>query len=226
MSPIRNRWLVALLLVLATGIYARASDLPGGIACDPYVVFHASTRPRDLTREFVQRGPDFALENGGRRMSPSMPGFIYHGERIEGDRLLLENRHRSIRGWAPVSAVIPVTEADEFFSRAILQHPTDSFAYLMRGLARFEKTDCDHALADLNEALRLDPKNVAALITRAVLGLTKNRSDQALADANQAVELDPRNAFGDEQRAMIHASVKNDEAALRDFERALELGSR
>jgi len=155
-----------------------------------------------------------------------MPGFIYHGERIEGDRLLLVNRHRGVRGWVAVSAVVPVTEAEAYFSQEILRHPTDSFAFLMRGLARFEKADCEHALADLNEALRIDPRNVAALITRAFLGRITQKPDQALADANQAVALEPRNCYVLEQRAMIYSSLKKDDEALRDLERAIELGSR
>lgn len=226
MSPGTARSLVVVLLALVVSAGACASDLPGGMTGEPYVTVRRATRPRDLSKEFMQKGPDFSLEYGGKRVTPTMPGFIYHGERIQGDRLLLENRHRGVRGWVPLNSVVPVTEAEAYFSQEILRDPAESFGFLMRGLARFEKDNCDHALADFNEALRLDPKNVAALITRAVVGLIRNRPDQGLADANKAVELDSRNCYALEQRAMIYSSLKKDDEALRDFGHALELGSR
>ncbi len=226
MSPIRLRWLIALFLVLIVAASARPSDQTGGVAFEPYVRPKRATRPRDLTKEFVQREPGFSLEYGGKRVSPTMPGFLYHGERIEGDRLLLENRHRGIRGWVPVSAVVPVAEAEAFFSHEILRYPRDSFAFLMRALVRLEKDDQEHALADLNEALRREPKNVTALITRAFLLRIGQQPAQALAEADKAVAFDPRNCYALEQRAMIYSSLKKDDEALRDFERAIELGSR
>jgi tetratricopeptide (TPR) repeat protein len=226
MSPIRARSFLALLLALATAAVARGSDQTGAAAFEPYVKPKRVTRPRDLTKEFVQKEPGFALEYGGKRVSPAVPGFLYHGERIEGDRLLLENRHRGIQGWVPVSAVIPVAEAEAFFTQETVRYPRDSFAFLMRALVRLEKDDREHALADLNEALRREPKNVTALITRAFLLRISQQAKQALAEADQAVAFDPRNSYVLEQRAMIYGSLKKDDEALQDFERAIELGSR
>src|SRR5262249_38379620 len=129
-------------------------------------------------------------------------GFLYHGERIEGDRLLIEIPGRGIRGWVPLIAVVPVSEADAYFSQEILRHPDSSFAHLMRALSRFDLEDFRSALDDLNEALRLDSKNVPALITRAYVRRIMQRPEHAVADANQAVVLDPRNCYVLEQRAM------------------------
>lgn len=220
------RSLAAVLLALCWCAGALGSDRDGGVACEPYVSFKRATRLRDLTKEFVQKTPDFSLEFGGKRLMPAMPGFIYHAERLDGDRLLLEQRHRSIRGWAAVSTVVPVTEAEGYFSQEIARDPASSFAFLMRGVVRLEEDDCEGAFADLNEALRRDPKNVAALLTRAVVQLIKNRPAQGLADANNAVALDPRNCNAIEQRAMIYCSLQKSDEALRDIDRALELGSR
>jgi tetratricopeptide (TPR) repeat protein len=226
MSSIRRRFLVVLVLSLATASVAHAADSGSGFKSDPYVRFRKPARPRDLTKEFVQKTADFSLEYAGKRVSPTMAGFIYHGERIEGNHLLLASRHGDTRGWAPVTDIIPLADAEAFFSKEIQSHPGDSFPVLMRGLVRFEKNDVEPALADLNETLRLDSKNVAALVTRAVLWIIKQRPDQALADASRAVVLAPRNAYAYEQRAMILCSVKNDDAALKDFEQAIELGSK
>jgi tetratricopeptide (TPR) repeat protein len=220
------RSLAAVFLAICWCAGAAGSDRDGAATAAPYVTIKRATGVRDLTREFVQRTPNFSLEFGGKRMLPVMPGLIYHGERLDGDRVLLEQRQRSIRGWAPVNAVVPVTEAEAYFSEDIHRYPRDSFAYLMRGVIRLEKGDCEGALADLNDALRREPKNVAALMTRAIVQIIKNRPDQGLADANKAVALDPRNCYALEQRAMIYSSLRKMDDALRDFDRALELGSR
>jgi len=225
MSSILCRTLVIFVLAFVPGSSVHASDPAGGAKVEPFFGPLKARRQQDLTRAFVQRAPDFSLQVAGNRVSPNMTCLIYHGERVEGDQLLLSAQGTGFRGWASVSDVVPFTEADAFFSQQIVHHPGDSFGFLMRGLVRFANDDRDHALADLNEALRLEPKNVAALTTRANLWLFKNRPDQAVADANKAVEIDPRNSYAVEQRAIIYCSVKEDDKALRDIERAIDLGS-
>ena len=88
----------------------------------------------------MQKTPDFSLESAGKRISPIMAGFIYHGERIKGDRLLLASRHIDTRGWASVSDVVPIAEAEAFFSREILRHPSEPFLFLIRGLVCLKRT--------------------------------------------------------------------------------------
>jgi tetratricopeptide (TPR) repeat protein len=225
MSPFRSRSLLLLVLTFAAGSGTHASDQVRPAKVEPFFGPLKTRRPQDLTRAFVQRSPDFSLQNGGNRVSPNLEGFIYDGERIEGDQLLLSARNKSCRGWAPLGSVVPFTEADEFFSQQIVRKPGDSFAYRMRGLVRFALDDRDRALADLNESLRLEPTDIAALTARAVLWLLRNRLDLALADANKAVELEPQNCYTFAQRAMIYSTVRDDENALRDIARAIDLGS-
>src|SRR5580700_8300820 len=44
-------------------------------------------------------------------------------------------------------------------SRLIVANPRNAFAFANRGFAYNNKHDYDHAIADLSEAIRLDPKN-------------------------------------------------------------------
>jgi tetratricopeptide (TPR) repeat protein len=174
----------------------------------------------------VQRSLEFSLREGDKKVRPKHVGIIYRREKAEGDRLLLSARYQGVEGWAPASAVIALTEAEPFFSREILQHPRDSFAFLMRGIVRFANDDTDHAIADLNEALGIDPNNVAALATRGLLWQARDRPEEALADVNKALELDARNSDVFADRGMLYSSVKQYDKALADFERSIELGSR
>jgi tetratricopeptide (TPR) repeat protein len=63
-----------------------------------------------------------------------------------------------------------------------------------RGIAYGNKGDNDHALADYNEAIRLDPKNAVPFLYRGIAYGKKGDKDRALADFNEAIRLDPNNA--------------------------------
>src|SRR5260370_40485642 len=67
-------------------------------------------------------------------------------------------------------------------------------AYAYRGLAYRAKDDTDRAIADYNEAIRLDPKYVSAFVFRGFAYQVKGDYDRAIADYNEAITLDPNDA--------------------------------
>ena len=88
----------------------------------------------------------------------------------------------------------------------------------MRGVVRYENDDLDHAVADLDQALKIDPKYVPALIERAYLRQWRNQLDDAIADASMAIELDPRNSYAFVERGVFEYSKKEYDKALGDFQ--------
>ena len=92
-------------------------------------------------------------------------------------------------------------------------------AYLSRGLIyiRF-KADWDRAIADYDEALKLNPKIAGAYTGRAAANLRKGNIDRALPDLNEGLRLDPKspgvhnvfgyyyNKKGDHERALTEVS--------------------
>src|SRR6185503_12769589 len=60
-------------------------------------------------------------------------------------------------------------------------------AYYNRGLAYYDKGDDDRAIADYNEAIRLDPKYAQALFNRGNAYYQKGDDDRAIADYNEAI---------------------------------------
>ena len=121
--------------------------------------------------------------------------------------------------------MVPLAQAEAFFTQQLTAKPQSPFACLLRGVARYENDDLDRAVADLDQALRLDPKYVPALIERAYLWQWRNRLDQAVADVSKAIELDPRNSYALVERGVFEYNLKEYENALRDFQAALDLGS-
>ena len=57
------------------------------------------------------------------------------------------------------------------------------------------KGEYDKAIADYDEALKLDPKNALAYDSRGVAWYRKGEYDKAIADYGEAIKLDPKNAI-------------------------------
>ena len=182
----------------------------------------ASARTRSL--ECVQKSPDFVLWDRDKTIAPRAVGYVYYREQALGDRLLLVDQSEGARGWVRADTVIPISQAEEFFANQIQANPKSAFAFLMRGVVRLENEDLDHALADLDQALRLDPNYVPALTARAALWQWKNRLDQAIADSSRAIELDTRYSYAYVERGVFHFDMKEYDKALSDFDAAVERG--
>jgi tetratricopeptide (TPR) repeat protein len=65
---------------------------------------------------------------------------------------------------------------------------------LQQGDADREKKDYDKAVADYTDAIRLDPKCVAAFNNRGSAWEAKGEYDKAIQDFDDAIRLDPKDA--------------------------------
>jgi tetratricopeptide (TPR) repeat protein len=106
-------------------------------------------------------------------------------------------------------------------------------AFGRRGLALFEKKDYDRAIADFDQSLTLNPKQVAGLINRGNAWQAKGYNDRAIEDYNQAIRIDQKNAiafynlgvaYEDKGRWEFDAYVNEgfyEEVAIRFFDLAI-----
>jgi tetratricopeptide (TPR) repeat protein len=226
MLPMPKRLIAGFLIAVGACTISLAADLPGGAKLQTFVRPKKSSSTQDRAFEYVQKAPDFSLNDGNGKTTPNGVGFICLLERAQGDQVLVVIRSQGLRGCVPASAVVPLNHAEAFFSRQIQANPRDPFAFLMRGMVRYENDDLDHGFADVDEAIRLDPKYGAALVERAYLWQCRNRLDLALADVSQAIQLDSRNSYAYVERGVFEFGRKEYGKALRDFEHAIRLGSR
>jgi tetratricopeptide (TPR) repeat protein len=110
------------------------------------------------------------------------------------------------------------------YDEAIRVEPRSVEAHIMRGSAYQAEGQRDKALADLNQAIQLDPKSARAYCDLAVLeDELLQQPDKALADYNEAIQLAP-----DFQRAYFNRGVhffgRHDYGhAIADFSRAIQL---
>lgn len=97
-------------------------------------------------------------------------------------------------------------------------------AYILRAdIAINSNRDYNTALADMNEAIKLQPRMSGLYINRAFLKYSLDDYFGAMADYDYAIELDPLNAVALFNRGLLLAEVSANDKALNDFTKVLDL---
>jgi tetratricopeptide (TPR) repeat protein len=142
--------------------------------------------------------------------------------KVQGDYAAV--RSSGVDGWIRKSDVIPYEKAAAYFAERIRNNPKDAYAHAARAVSRMGKGDRDEkALADLNLAIRLDPKLAVAFEQRGYIAYGKKEYDKSLADLNEAIRLDPQIRWPYHVRGWIWYRKKDYDKALADYEQALRI---
>ncbi|MEM7627946.1 MAG: tetratricopeptide repeat protein [Planctomycetota bacterium] len=81
-----------------------------------------------------------------------------------------------------------LNDASRILDEAVAAYPTRPLVYVKRAESRLGRPElADDVLADLQEALRLDPDNWQALRVRGTVYFAQNREDQAIADLRDSL---------------------------------------
>lgn len=95
-------------------------------------------------------------------------------------------------------------------------------AFNTRGIGYRLKGDYDHAIADYNQAIRINAKFAAAYNNRAIAYDTKGDYDRAVADYEQAIKLKP-SAETYFNRGNAHLGKSHYDRAIDDYNQAIKL---
>ena len=106
------------------------------------------------------------------------------------------------------------------FRREMLSNKLD---LVNRGSEFFVKHDYDHALDDLNEAIRLDPEYVPAFKYRGAVYLDTKQFGLALEDYKKAIRFEANNAEHFYNRGAAYAGLGDYDLAIADYTEALRL---
>ena len=98
-----------------------------------------------------------------------------------------------------------------------------AFELFSSGKAYLAKDDLDRAIADFDEAIRLNPQYSVAFFNRALAYNRKGDRDRAIADYGEAIRLDPRNAAALNNRGVIYKTSGDMERALADLNEAVRV---
>src|SRR5262249_12062973 len=93
-----------------------------------------------------------------------------------------------------------------------------------RGLAYRAKGDFDRAVADFDEAIRLEPKNALLFNARGVAYSAKRDYGRAMADFDEAIRLEPKGAAAFlNNRGLARHSMNDYDGAIADFDEVIRL---
>jgi tetratricopeptide (TPR) repeat protein len=204
-------------VILAIGIFCtlslRAADQPASVSAGADLGVGA---------EVVLTEPGTMLRDGQRQI-PSRGERIFKVERLGNGFADVSTEDGTIRGWVEIDHVVPLEKAVEYFSGKIAVNPKDAQAYQARGRIWIEKEDWEHALADLDAAIRLAPADARNHHLRA-LDLFRNKQfEQAIAGFSEAIRLDPGFAVAYRDRGLAWDARRFFDKAFEDLSEAIRL---
>jgi lipoprotein NlpI len=114
---------------------------------------------------------------------------------------------------------------------AVILEPNDSatnraLAFYKRGFGYAALGDLDRAIADLSEAIKLNPNYALAFNERGIAYENKGEPDLAIADFTDGIRLDPGIADIHYNRGNAHVLKGDLELAIADYDEAIRLGPR
>ena len=125
---------------------------------------------------------------------------------------------RRINGCTRLLEPIRFTKMD----RAIA-NSNQALAYTNRGIAYIGKGQLARAIADYNQAIKLDPKSALAYQNRGVAYAKKDEFDRAFADFTEVIKLTPNEADAYSNRGGVYAKKGQWDLAAQDYGRSLNL---
>jgi tetratricopeptide (TPR) repeat protein len=209
--------LSVLLLVLNASLSASASsdDLETADERKPTSAFSSGA-------EVVLRIPGTPLRNQGRPIA-SGDHLIFVVERAENDRILVAARDKSVQGWLSVDQAVCLTVAAEYFQRAVASDPRDAGAYWTLARLLLYRGDFERSLANINQAIRLEPDQERFYVTRSLVHMRRQQPDRVIEDCDRAIHIDPQSARSYAIRAAAWMSKNDSQRARADLEVALGL---
>jgi lipoprotein NlpI len=95
--------------------------------------------------------------------------------------------------------------------------------YNNRGYAYNTKGDPDRAIADFNEAIRINPKDAIAFNNRGYAYNAKGDLDRAIADYGEAIRIDPGDADAFTGRGIAYSAKGDNDRAIADYSEVIQL---
>jgi tetratricopeptide (TPR) repeat protein len=216
---------------------------PGPGADAPFTVAFPSFNQWTVTITLPRGGVDFGLLNAGDVDQTIAAVRYQRRSRIQGGVMTMTASERSLAPEFAASeaesattqlrnltaydvtvrdAALPTNAAQVDASDAG-PPPADAAGFATRAAGRLEAADYVHAIADFDQAIRLDPTSAKFAYDRGVAHFENHQDDLALADFDRALRLNPSDAFALDARAQVHLIHGDAKQARADFDAAAKV---
>jgi tetratricopeptide (TPR) repeat protein len=96
-------------------------------------------------------------------------------------------------------------------------------AYVNRGKEHANNKDYDSAVADFNEAVRINPNDASVYFYRGNAYINKNDYSNAIVDYSLAIKINPNDASSYNNRGCAYEAIGDKQRALTDYQSAAQL---
>jgi len=159
----------------------------------------------------AERGQDDARKELGQQPRPASPGAE------------LSPEWQSCTGNPNVNLDPQIRSCTALIQSGRETTQTQAGAYNNRGIAYSAKGDTELAMADWNEAIRLDPHFARAYVNRGKAYALKGSYDLAVNDLTEAVRLDSRYTESYVSRGFVFEKKGDNASAIADYRKALSI---
>jgi len=101
----------------------------------------------------------------------------------------------------------------------------NAVTFFLQGKKQLQAKNTDHAVAELSESIRLDPRYANAYDLRGQARQQRRDYKEALVDFSKAIEIEPENALYFSHRASVHVALGDYRKALEDDDKLVKLKS-
>jgi tetratricopeptide (TPR) repeat protein len=108
----------------------------------------------------------------------------------------------------------------------VLVSQANARAYYQRGIAALNAGDWQGAIANLSQAIRLDPRIDNAYVYRGAAKYSTGDYQGAITDINQALAINPRSELAYVSRGMARRAMGDYQGAVADYNQALSINSK
>ncbi|MEX0642619.1 MAG: tetratricopeptide repeat protein [Pirellulales bacterium] len=161
----------------------------------------------------IEQDKEIALLPAGARM-------LRYEVRGDKTRVLYGKR---LVGWIASDRALGVHEGIRRYTDRINGDANDAQAYVIRAACWDAEGKVDKQLADLDAAIRLQPKNGSYVARRGLVRVAQGEHGRALQDFDRAIELGFKEAEVYQARGKVWSDRKVHERALRDYTEAIRI---
>lgn len=122
-----------------------------------------------------------------------------------------------------VSRSVAISTCTALLQSGRLQGGEIGYVHRVRGLTYADQGDFAHALADISEAIRLNPLDEIAYVIRGLIHYNQGDFNRAISDYSEAIRLNPQEPSVYTRRAAAHEKLGDAARAAADLDEAARL---